>query len=159
MPAHSRNKYSVSIPDRVVVAICPARAGVRHRTAKSSYGKQRAGARSRDIYKKYYDVKLGISTYLYIHIMLKPVLKQESLTQISRVNNDEAYVKVEVNNGEAYVKVEVNNDEAYVKIEVNNDEAYVKVEVNNDEAYGKVEVNNDGAYVKVEVPYTNVLCE
>ena len=51
MPTHSRNKYSVSIPDRVVVAIRPARAGVRHRTAntaKSSYREQRAGARSHD---------------------------------------------------------------------------------------------------------------
>ena len=49
VPAHSRNKYSVSIPDRVVIAIRPARTGVRHRTAKSSYGEQRAGARSCDI--------------------------------------------------------------------------------------------------------------
>ena len=48
MPAHLRNKYSVSIPDRVVIAIRLAHAGVRHRMAKSSYGEQHAGARSRD---------------------------------------------------------------------------------------------------------------
>ena len=48
MPTHSRNKYSVSIPDRVVVAIRPTRAGVKHRTAKSSYGEQHAGACSHD---------------------------------------------------------------------------------------------------------------
>ena len=62
MPAHSRNKYSVSIPDRVVVAIRLAHAGVRHRTAKSSYGEQRAGTHSRDTYKV--DNNANIATFV-----------------------------------------------------------------------------------------------